>query len=140
MRSQLTYLVLVLAAVGLGLYAIGASPRLPSDADAGAVGTLLRGSDLPASTIGYVIVDAAWLVWGWLVLSLALRVAVHLADGAARGAQWVAALRHFSDAITLPLVRRAVDGALAAVLVANVAMRAVPVAAAEPLATAPAAS
>jgi nucleoid-associated protein YgaU/two-component SAPR family response regulator len=138
MRSQLSFLVLVLAVVGVGLYAVGATPYLPSSVpNASDVASTLRGSDLPTETLGYILVDAAWLIWGWVVLSLLLRVAVDLAEAASRGAAWVGSLRQLSDSITLPIVRRAVDGALAAVLIANVAVRAVPVAAAEPLATAP---
>src|SRR5579864_4993446 len=101
MRSQLVWLILGLALVPVALAAIGATPYVPgSPPDPSSVAATLRGSDLPLATIGYVILDAAWLIWAWLVFSLLLRVAVDLAEAAAAGAYWVHSLRLFSDAVT----------------------------------------
>jgi hypothetical protein len=52
-----------------------------------------------------------------------LRAVLDLADAATRGARWVRALLRVSEWITLPAVRRAVDGALAVALVVQVVAR-----------------
>ena len=136
--TSLAVLTLVLGAIGIALFVVAGRPALPTSVPApNDVGSMLRGSDLPLAAIGYALVDAAWLVWAWIVLSMLLRVALGLADRVADGAEWLARLRAASDRVTLPIVRRAVDSALAAAIVANVAVRAVAVAAAEPLPQAP---
>src|SRR5207249_1521239 len=73
----------------------------------------------------------AWLIWLWVVGSLALRCAVVAADALGHGAGWARGLRRLSDRVTLPIVRRVVDGALVAAVVVNVAARAPAAAAAE---------
>src|SRR5205814_10475522 len=94
MRKDLLSLVLVLLAVAVGLYAVGATPLVPSTAPgAGDIGQALLRSDADASVIGLILVDAAWLIWAWLVFTLVFRVLIDAADVASRGAGWVVALR-----------------------------------------------
>ncbi len=126
---------LLLGAVAL--YATG-PPHLPAQLpDWNLAGATLRGSSLPLGLLAYILSMTAWAVWLWIVGSLLLRVLVLAIDAMTHGAAWVADLRAVSDRVTLPIVRRAVDGALVAMIVVNVASRTVSGAAAAspPIAT-----
>lgn len=126
-----------LAVGGFALYALSGPPRLPAQLPSfESVGLVLRGSYLPLEAVSYLFNSAAWLLWFWIVLSLALRVLAVCADELTSGAAWARALRGFSDLTTLPPVRRLVDGVLVAVLVANLLGRGAPAAVAAPLTTA----
>ncbi len=137
-----SYLGLVGLLVGLllgavVLYATG-PPHLPAQLpDWSLAGATLRGSSLPLGLLAYILSMIAWAVWLWIVGSLLLRVMVLAIDAMTHGAAWVADLRAVSDRVTLPIVRRAVDGALVAMVVVNVASRTVSGAAAAspPIAT-----
>lgn len=136
------YLGLIGLLVGLLLGAVALSaaagpPHLPTHLPSwNVVGATLRGSSLPLAAPAYVLAMTAWAVWFWVVASLLLRVMVLVTDVISHGAAGATALRAISDRVTLPIVRRAVDGALVAVFVVNVASRTVSGAAA---ATVPAA-
>jgi len=115
------------------LYATG-PPHLPAHLPGWSVaGATLRGSSLPLGLLAYILSMTAWAVWLWIVGSLLLRVLVLAIDAMTHGAAWVADLRAISDRVTLPIVRRAVDGALVAMVVVNVASRTVSGAAAASL-------
>jgi len=115
------------------LYAAG-PPHLPAQLpDWSLAGATLRGSSLPLGLLAYILSMTAWAVWLWIVGSLLLRVMVLAIDAMTHGAAWVADLRAVSDRVTLPIVRRAVDGALVAMVVVNVASRTVSGAAAASL-------
>jgi len=114
---------LLLGAVAL--YATG-SPHLPAHLpDWSLAGAALHGSSLPLGPLAYILSMTAWAVWLWIVGSLLLRVLVLAIDAITHGSAWVADLRAVSDRVTLPIVRRAVDGALVAMVVVNVASRTV---------------
>lgn len=128
---------LLLGAVAL--YATG-PPHLPAQLPNWSLaGATLRGSSLPLGLLAYFLSMTAWAVWLWIVGSLLLRVLVLAIDAMTHGAAWVADLHAVSDRVTLPIVRRAVDGALVAMVVVNVASRTVSGAAAAspPIATPP---
>ena len=128
----------LLALAGAALLATAGPPRLPDELPSlDLASATLRGSAVPLAALGYLLSGLAWLIWGWLSLSVLLRVVLALADLATRGAAWVAGLRRASDWVTLPLVRRAVDSALAAVIVVQIAAQATPAAAAAPPMEAP---
>lgn len=130
-----------LALGGIALYALSGPPRLPAQLPSmESIGLVLRGSYVPLEAVSHLFVSAAWLLWFWIVGSLALRVFAVCADELTSGAAWARALRGFTDLTTLPPVRRLVDGVLVAVLVANLLGRGAPTAAAAPLTTAHAAS
>jgi len=115
------------------LYATG-PPHLPAHLPGWSVaGATLRGSSLPLGLLAYILSMTAWAVWLWIVGSLLLSVLVLAIDAMTHGAAWVADLRAVSDRVTLPIVRRAVDGALVAMVVVNVASRTVSGAAAASL-------
>ena len=117
-------LALGLAGGALALDLVAGPPRLPAEAPSwGAVLTTLRGSYLPPEALAYVLTTAAWGVWLWIVASLALRLVVAAADALTHGATWVRALRAVSDRVSLPVVRRAADAAVLAVVVAHLVGR-----------------
>ncbi len=125
-------LIVLLAVTGAALYATAGPPRLP-----GAVTSpsdwldTLRGTSIPLEGLGWILTTVAWVIWVWLSLSLVLRLFVAVADVATHGAAWVRSLRRTTDAFTLPVVRRAVDSALAVAMVVQVVAHATPAAAAE---------
>jgi DNA-binding SARP family transcriptional activator/LysM repeat protein len=120
--------LVALAAVGLG--AAGGPPRLPTGLPRlEQVLAVLSGSTLPVEALVLVLVDAAWLMWLWIVGSLALELLVGAAEAFGHGAGWVRSLRRLADRVTVPLVRRAVAAAFAV----QVLSRGVPLAAAAPL-------
>ncbi len=120
-----------LALGALALYTLAGPPRLPSELPSWDIVVLtLQGSSVPLETLAYVITTAAWAVWFWIIASLALRLVVVGADVLTHGAAWAKALRTISDRITLPVVRRLVDGAIVAIIVVNLAARPAPSAAA----------
>ena len=128
-------LILGLALGGAALYAVSGPPHLPSALPGWeTIVVTLRGSYLPPEVLGYLLTTAAWALWIWIVASMLLRFLVAAAETATRGAAWVSSLRALSDLVTLPFVRRVVDGALVALVVVNVATRGVSLAAAAPLA------
>ncbi|MHB1131012.1 MAG: LysM peptidoglycan-binding domain-containing protein [Chloroflexota bacterium] len=129
-------LVLGLLAGAVVLYALAGPPRLPAEIpDWSAVVATLQGSYLPSEAVAYAATTAAWALWFWIVASLVLRVVALVAEYVASGAAWARALRVLSDWLTLPLVRRLVDGAIVAIIVVNLAGRGVGSAAAAPLST-----
>jgi DNA-binding SARP family transcriptional activator/nucleoid-associated protein YgaU len=138
-HRQPSYLGLIGMLVGVllgavALYATGGAPQLPAQLpNWKVVGATLYGSSLPLGVVAYILSTTAWAVWLWIVASLILRVAVLASDAVTHGAAWVATLRAVSDRVTLPIVRRAVDGALVTVFVVNIASRTVSGAAAASL-------
>src|SRR6266851_2456253 len=129
-RLRLLGFAALVALAGFGLAAAGGAPRLPSGLPRlEQVLAVLSGTTIPVEALVLMLIDVAWLTWGWIVGSLTLELAVTLAEAAAHGADWVRSLRRLADRMTLPLVRRAVAAAFAV----QVLSRAVPLASAEPL-------
>src|SRR5882762_1629751 len=120
----------LIVVAGFALAATGGPPRLPSGLPhIEQVLAVLSGTTLPLAGLVLMLVDAAWMMWAWIVASLALELLVTLAEPAAHGAGWVRSMRRLADQMTLPIVRRAVAAAFAV----QVLSRAVPLASAEPL-------
>src|SRR5438067_11805020 len=79
---------LVLVA-GAGLGVAAGPPRLPAGVPPfEQVRAVLSGSTLPVDALVLVVVDLAWLMWLWIVGSLALELVVATAEAAAHGATW----------------------------------------------------
>lgn len=130
--GPLVRLIALLAVTGAALLATAGPPRLPTELpDVDLLLATLRGTSIPLAGLGYVLSLLAWAIWGWLTLSLLLQLGVALAEVATHGAAWVRSLRRATNVVTLPLVRRAVDSALAVAMVVQVAAHAAPAAAAE---------
>lgn len=124
-------LILGLAFGAGALGAVAGPPRLPQQLPGWDTAAFtLRSSYLPLEVLAYVLTTAAWVVWVWIVASLVFRLVVIGAETVTGGASWVAGLRAVSDRVTLPIVRRLVDGALVAILVVNLVGRSTPSAAA----------
>ncbi len=137
-------LVAVLPAAGWAISRYAGLPRLPERLPGWAeVLAMLQGSELPVGLVAHLALWVFWLVWAWLVLSLAVELLLAAADLATHGAAWVHLLRAGAGHVTAPLARRVVNGALVATVVVQLASRAAPAAAAslpEPaVATSPAA-
>ena len=130
---------LVGLAIGLGLgavilYAIDGPPRLPDQLPSWDVVSLtLQGSSVPYGALVYLLMTAAWAIWAWVVASLVLRLIVVSFDVLLHGAAWIRPLRSISDRMTLPVVRRLVDGAVVAILLVNLTTRSPSMASAAPL-------
>ncbi len=132
-RLRLFGLTAGLVATGAGLYRLGGPPHLPHVLPGWTeVLVTLRGPELPMAGLAYVFFTVAWLLWLWMVGSIALHTLVVVAEGLTSGT-WVRRLRSVSDRLTVPLVRRLVEGAFVALFLAQVAGRAGTAAAAQPL-------
>ena len=110
--------VLVAALLGLALWQID---RPPWDAwrawDWERVSAALGGSQLTDSDVVTLAATIAWLALSYLVLTLCLRLLLAVADTVTGGAAWARTALALTNLITLPAVRRAVDGAVAGTLV-----------------------
>src|SRR5215472_5223524 len=116
--GNLLTLVLLLALVAGGgafLYAVGGPPHLPNPFPSwDDVAFTLRGSEVPSSTLIYVSSTLGWLILGYLGTATLLRVVVDLLAAGAREHPLARALRAVSDGLTIPLLRRIVDGVVVA--------------------------
>jgi DNA-binding SARP family transcriptional activator len=120
-------LVLGAAAVGSALWWLGGPPHVPSAwPDWERINQIMTGSHVPYADVIDVAKGIGWLALAYLAVTLVLRVSgqafVRLTDGAA----WARAGLRLSDAVTIPVVSRVVDGALAGTLVLAVWFRAGP--------------
>ena len=114
-----SFLLLVGAVVALGavLWWIDGWPHLPSSPpDWERARRILLGSELPYRDVIYVTTTIGWLLLCYLGVSMALRLVVALAVGVTDGAAWARTALRVSNLVTVPLVRRAVDAAVAGVL------------------------
>lgn len=104
-------LLIVLVVTPLALLRFAGPPRPPAAfPDPGAIRTALTSTNPDLSGALPWCLLGAWLLWLWLLASVALQVAVALLDVVTRGAAWVRVLRPFVDACTATLARRAVTG------------------------------
>jgi hypothetical protein len=67
------------------------------------VAVWLRSPILPSEQVIPVVRLAAWLIWGWTCLTVAVRIAVYVLDALTRGAGWVRSLQEISGWVTVPL-------------------------------------
>ncbi len=132
-RFSLVGMVALLVLGGMVLLLTSGPPHVPPRwPSLTTILTTLQGSDVPLDAVAYILTTAAWLLWFWIVGSLVLRLVVWSAEVITHGATWVRSLRLASDWLTLPFVRRVVDGALIAYVVVNLVAR-TPAASAAPL-------
>jgi hypothetical protein len=76
----------------------------------------LTGSYLPYQDVMYLATSIGWLALLYLGLSIALRLSALGLVGLGEGAAWGRRALRLSDLITIPIVRRIVDGAVAGTL------------------------
>ncbi len=116
---SLPLLTTVVGGVALGatLWRIDGPPRLPARAaDWARVREALSGSRLADGDVIAAAATVAWLALGYLALATGLRFLVVLADRSTGGASWTRTALRLSDLVTIPAVRRAVDGGVAGTL------------------------
>lgn len=110
----LVALVAACVAVAIGLWAATGPPSmLTSTPDWSHIQTVLTGSRLSDQDVITVTTGVAWLVVAYLLLSIVLRLAFGLAAVFTDQAAWARGGLRVTAPLTLPLVRRVVDGALA---------------------------
>ncbi len=111
--------VMLVVAVGLGiaLWLIAGPPseawRLP---DLATVRATLTASEIADRDLIAMAAALAWLVLGYLAVTVTLRCAALAADRATRGARWARVALRLTNLITVPAVRRIVDGGVAGTL------------------------
>ena len=101
--------------LGVVLWAIDGGPRAP---DWARLREVLSGSELADADLIAAAAAAAWLVLGYLAFSVGLRLLLLLASRLSGGARWARTGLRLSHLITLPAVRRLVDGGVAGTLLA----------------------
>jgi two-component SAPR family response regulator len=116
----LVLLILLIGGGGAFLDVVSGPPRLPSPLPSwDEIAFTLRGSEVPLGALVYVTTTLGWLLLGYIVTAIFLRVVVDLMAAIARGHPLTRTLQVVSDGVTIPVVRRIVDGVLVAILVAR---------------------
>lgn len=132
-RGGAWLLAVALAGGGGLLYRIAGAPRLPGALPNGRIVlNTLTGTSIPYAGLGAFCTTLAWIIWLWLVGTLAIQFLLAVAEQVTSGAHWVRSCRLVVDPLTLPAVRRLIHGTAVAVTVAQLAVRSVPSAAAAP--------
>ena len=121
---HLASLVVGAVAVGLLLWWLNGPPQVPrSLPDWDRIGSVLSGSYLPYEDVIYIATSIGWLALGYLALTVGLRLTAQSLARLTDGAAWARAALGLSDIVTLPVVRRIVDGAVAGSLLLSVWLR-----------------
>ncbi len=116
----LVALVAACVAVAIGLWAVTGPPSmLTSTPDWSHIQTVLTGSRLSDQDVITVTTGIAWLVVAYLLLSIVVRLAFGLAAVLTDQAAWARGGLRVTAPLTLPLVRRVVDGALAGTILVS---------------------
>ncbi|HVA23490.1 MAG TPA: LysM peptidoglycan-binding domain-containing protein, partial [Chloroflexota bacterium] len=132
-RLSLATLTIILADTGGLLLGVGGPPHLPARIPSWLeIEVTLRGSDVPLGALGYLFTMAAWVVWLWIVGTLALQIILLIIERLANGAPRVRTIRRAVNSVTLPVVRRAAEAVFGGLLLVSIATQAAPSAAAAP--------
>jgi DNA-binding SARP family transcriptional activator len=116
----LVALVATCVAVAVGLWLLAGPPSmLASTPDWSHIQTVLTGSRLSDQDVITVTTGIAWLVVAYLLLSIVVRLAFGLAAVLTDQAAWARGGLRVTAPLTLPLVRRVVDGALAGTILVS---------------------
>ena len=103
------------AALGYVLRELAGGPRAPDGAH---IREVLSGTELADSDLASASAALAWLVLAYLALSVGLRLAALLAGRLSGGARWARTGLRLSNLVTIPAVRRLVDGGVGGTLLA----------------------
>jgi DNA-binding SARP family transcriptional activator len=102
------------ATVTVGLWSLTGPPTmLTSLPDWSHIRDVMTGSRLSDQDVITVTIGIAWVVVAYLLLSIVVRLALGLAGLLTGQAAWVRSGLRITAPLTLPIVRRVVDGALA---------------------------
>ncbi len=117
---SLATLMAACATVAVGLWRLTGPPTmLASLPDWSHIQDVLTGSRLSDQDVITVATGIAWLVVAYLLLSIVVRLALGLAGVLTGQAAWVRSALRITAPLTLPLVRRVVDGALAGTILVS---------------------
>ena len=123
-RLGLVALVALLVLIGALLWRfVGPPAMLASVPDWGHVRDVLGGAQLRDEDVVAVAGGLAWLAFGYLAVSLALRLLLGTASSITGGAAWARAGLRITEPLTLPIVRHLVDGALAGTIVLTASLQ-----------------
>jgi len=101
------------ATVAVGLWSLTGPPTmLTSPPDWSHIRDVLTGSRLSDQDVITVTIGIGWVVVAYLLLSIVVRLALGLAGLLTGQAAWVRSGLRITAPLTLPIVRRVVDGAL----------------------------
>ena len=103
------------AALGYVLRELAGGPRAPDGAH---IREVLSGTELADSDVVAATAALAWLMLAYLSLSVGLRLALLLAGRLSGGARWARTALRLSNLVTIPAVRRLVDGGVGGTLLA----------------------
>src|SRR5439155_19549057 len=93
-RLTLAGFTAIMLATGWALAAIAGPPRVPPlPPTPEAALNVLLGPTLPVDALVTVLVDATWLLWSWVILSLLLQLGILLAEILDHGRRWVRPFR-----------------------------------------------
>ena len=110
----LAAMIAACATVAVGLWSLTGPPTmLTSLPDWSHIRDVLTGSRLSDQDVITVTTGIAWVVVAYLLLSIVVRLALGLAGLLTGQAAWVRSGLRITAPVTLPIVRRVVDGALA---------------------------
>src|SRR5437763_871167 len=119
-RTTLVGFCALLLVTGVGLLGVAGPPRGPGELPRpGDMLAILQSSSLPVGPVTAVLLDLAWLMWTWIVVSLLLELALAAIELVASGASWLHSVRRVVNRLSLPLARRAVAAAFAVQVVSR---------------------
>lgn len=111
--------------VGAGLWWFTGPPTMfTSLPDWAYIREVLGSSDLRDRDVITVAAGAAWIVVGYVLLSVGVRMLVGIAFAITGGAAWARAALRVTTPLTIPVVRRMVDAALAGTIAVTVTLHA----------------
>ncbi len=115
--GTLGLLALLLSGTALAavLWELSGGPRAPDGAH---LREVLSGAELADADIAAAASALAWLVLGYLALSVGLRLALLGCGRLSGGARWARTSLRLSTLVTIPAVRRVVDGGVGGTLLA----------------------
>ncbi|MBN9492553.1 LysM peptidoglycan-binding domain-containing protein [bacterium] len=102
---------------------VGPATMLASVPDWSHLRELLNGTQLRDDDVVAVAGGLAWLALAYLTLSIATRLALGFASSVTGGAPWTRTGLRVTEPLTIPLVRRMVDGALAGTIVLTASLQ-----------------
>lgn len=117
---SLALTIAVAGALGAILWRTAGPPSVP-DAfpNAAALRAALTATEVSDADLITAAATVAWLALGYLAVTVALRALAVSAERATDGARWARAVLRFSNLITVPAVRRLVDGGVASTLLVS---------------------
>jgi len=111
-------LALLLAGMALGLllWQIDKPPRIAEAPDWAHIRDVLTGSELAEADMIAAAAGVAWVALAYLLFTVGLRLLLVIADRLTGGARWARTGLRLSSLVTIPAVRRVVDGGVAGTL------------------------